>query len=105
MGSRKTLKEEKEMQGATGLIIFLIECNYRRLKYQHGSLIVRKISVRLNQEDLVRLQKVTQPLTKRASFHSKTYRLHVMKNLEFREFHALHLIPLFNIICIYLFVV
>lgn len=51
MGSRKTLKEEKEMQGATGLIIFLIECNYRRLKYQHGSLIVRKISVRLNQED------------------------------------------------------
>lgn len=40
------------MQGATGLIIFLIEYNYRHLKYQHGSLVVRKISVRLNQEDL-----------------------------------------------------
>lgn len=39
------------MQGATGLIIFLNEYNYRHLKYQHGFLVVRKISVRLNQED------------------------------------------------------
>lgn len=56
------------MQGATGLIIFLIEYNYRHLKYQHGFLVVRKISVRLNQEDLG----------------------------QATDFHSLHLLPFIN---------